>query len=85
MMIWCYPEPFNTETNIYFKINKPCNVSLKIFDMLGNDMVTIANEALDKGIHSYTFNAVNYPSGLYIIYLQAELNIITHKVLLIRN
>ncbi|MGA2298108.1 MAG: T9SS type A sorting domain-containing protein [FCB group bacterium] len=81
----CYPEPFSSELNINININKPEFVTLKVYNLLGNEIATIANDALQQGIHSYIYKAENLPSGIYILSLQAGSKIITHKIILIRD
>ena len=61
-----YPNPFNPNTTIRFDLPKDCNVSLKIYGILGNEVVTLVNEFRQAGQHSVNFNAANLSSGVYI-------------------
>ncbi|HLG31871.1 MAG TPA: T9SS type A sorting domain-containing protein [Ignavibacteriaceae bacterium] len=52
-----YPNPFNPSTNISFTINEPGFVTLKIYDLLGNEITTLVNEQLETGEYNIEFNA----------------------------
>jgi hypothetical protein len=60
-----YPNPFNPSTVIRFQLSVAGNASLKVFDMLGREVQTLVNESLKPGTYQATFNAINYPSGVY--------------------
>lgn len=86
-----YPNPFNPETSIKFSIPKESNVSLKIYDVLGNEVATLVNEVKQAGVYNVNFNAKNLTSGLYIYKLQAvnpdksgQVFIQTKKMMLIK-
>lgn len=66
-----HPNPFNPTTNINFTIPNPEFVTLKVYDILGNEVAVLVNESLDKGVHEVTFNGNNLASGVYIYRLQA--------------
>src|SRR4030095_15608631 len=64
-----YPNPFNPATIINFPL-PPSNsgfscVSLKVYDVLGNEVAVLGNEALKPGTYEVEFNGENYPSGVY--------------------
>jgi len=67
-----YPNPFNPVTNIQFALNKSSNITLTVFDVQGREVQTLINENLNAGSYTYSFNAVNLPSGTYIYRLQTE-------------
>jgi hypothetical protein len=67
-----YPNPFNSTTNIRFTIPNSQLVSIKVYDILGNEIATLINEKLDAGRHQVSFNAGNLASGVYIYRLQAD-------------
>jgi hypothetical protein len=67
-----YPNPFNSTTNIRFTIPNSQLVSIKVYDILGNEIATLVNEKLEGGMHQVTFNAGNLASGVYIYRLQAD-------------
>lgn len=61
-----YPNPFNAMTNIRFILPEAARVTLKVYDILGNEVATILNNEFQKsGINSYLFDATNLSSGVY--------------------
>lgn len=65
-----YPNPFNPFTNIRFDISRPSHVKLIVYDILGKEVTTLANEKLNAGIYEVnwpatTEDASGYPSGVY--------------------
>ncbi len=66
-----YPNPFNPSTNISYNINKPGNVNLKVYNVLGVEVSTLVNEYQTAGEHIIKFNADNLPSGIYFYKLEA--------------
>jgi photosystem II stability/assembly factor-like uncharacterized protein len=66
-----YPNPFNPATTISFSLPTKSFVSLKVFDVLGKQVSSLASEELSAGTHSKTWNAVGLSSGVYFYRLQA--------------
>lgn len=66
-----YPNPFNPTTNIHFSIPKDGNVSLKIYDMLGNEITTYFNEFMKAGFYNVEFDGSKLSSGVYFYKLTA--------------
>jgi photosystem II stability/assembly factor-like uncharacterized protein len=66
-----YPNPFNPTTTIKFTIPKQSFVTLKIYDLLGREISTIANENMSRGIYELDFDGSNLASGIYIYRLKA--------------
>jgi hypothetical protein len=61
-----YPNPFNPTTNIQFDLPVSSNVTLKIYNMLGQEVATLLDdEAFDAGKQEVSFNASDYASGVY--------------------
>lgn len=60
-----YPNPFNPVTNIKFNILKSGFVSIKVFDILGNEVDNLVNEIVDAGSYSVTFDGSKFASGIY--------------------
>ena len=85
-----YPNPFNPGTTIKYTIadlgtNQLSFVKLKIFDVLGNEIAVLVNDFKIAGNYSQTFDASNYPSGIYFYSLIANgRNISTKKMVLIK-
>lgn len=68
-----FPNPFNPETIISFEIPEAMFVTLKIYDVLGNELSTLLNEQKEAGKHQTTFIAKeNFTSGVYIYRLSAS-------------
>jgi len=67
-----YPNPFNPSTNLEFGISDLGFVSLKIYDLLGKEVITLVNEVLSPGTYKYTFDASDLSSGIYYYKLEAD-------------
>ncbi|MCP9292155.1 MULTISPECIES: T9SS type A sorting domain-containing protein [Gracilimonas] len=80
-----YPNPFNPTTQISFTLPKAQQVTLKVYDMLGREVATLANrEMFSSGMNTLNFNASNLSSGLYIYRLTSGNVAITRKMTLIK-
>lgn len=66
-----YPNPFNPGTTIKFAIPQSSNVTLKIFNALGQEVQTVLNQNMEAGVHSVDFNASELNSGVYFYRLDA--------------
>ncbi|RPI66867.1 MAG: T9SS C-terminal target domain-containing protein, partial [Ignavibacteriales bacterium] len=67
-----YPNPFNPVTSITFSLPESGIVSLKIYNVLGNEVSTLLNNRLNAGTHNVVFNALNLSSGIYYYRLEFE-------------
>ncbi|MCG6914149.1 T9SS type A sorting domain-containing protein [bacterium BMS3Abin03] len=79
-----YPNPFNPKTKIGFRIAEFGFVSLKVYDVLGEEITTIINEEKSAGNYEVEFDANNLPSGIYFCRLKAGSYIQTKKLLLLK-
>jgi CotH kinase protein/Concanavalin A-like lectin/glucanases superfamily/Secretion system C-terminal sorting domain len=92
-----YPNPFNPITTIKYSIPnltdrrvgatngfKLNNVTLKIFDILGNEIKTLVNEAKHSGNYKIEFDASEFASGIYIYQLVSANKIISKKMILLK-
>ncbi len=79
-----YPNPFNPSTQIVYSIAQSENVSLKIYDILGNEVATLVNSHQPAGIYEVTFTADKLSSGIYIYQLQAGKFVETRKLMLLK-
>ena len=61
-----YPNPFNPGTTILYQLPKDGFVTLKIYDILGNEVVTLVDEFREAGKYEVNFNANSLASGVYI-------------------
>lgn len=67
-----YPNPFNPSTNIEFQLPVSGFISLKVFDVLGNQVKTLINEEKKAGFYQIAFDASDLPSGVYLYKLSTE-------------
>ena len=75
-----YPNPFNPSTTISFSIPKTEFVTLKIFDILGNEVADLVNQELQAGNYNKQWNPAVLASGIYFYRLQAGQFNQTHKM-----
>ena len=66
-----YPNPFNVSTVIRFELDRALNVSLKVYDVLGREAASLANEPRAAGTYSVIWDASRAASGVYFAVLQA--------------
>lgn len=92
-----YPNPFNPVTKIRYQIPTPPIssplakgrteegfVSLKVYDILGNEVATLVNEFKKPGFYEVEFNGNNLSSGVYFYRIQADIFISTKKLILLK-
>jgi hypothetical protein len=79
-----YPNPFNPSTKISWQSPIGSRQTLKVYDVLGNEVVTLVNEFKPAGTYGITFYAKGLPSGVYFYQLKAERFIETKKMLLLK-
>ncbi len=79
-----FPNPFNPTTKIKFRIVDFGFVSLKVYDVLGNEVATIVNEERPAGVYEMEFNATELSSGIYFYKLTADKFSQTKKMLLLK-
>jgi hypothetical protein len=89
-----YPNPFNPITNFEYRISNSEFVSLKVYDVLGNEIATLVNEEKPAGEYKVQFDISNlsggisakggYASGVYFYQLKAGNYIETKKMVLLK-
>ncbi len=79
-----FPNPFNPSTRINYQIAKENFVTLKVYDIIGNEVAALVNNQQPAGKYSVDFNSANLPSGVYLYRLQAGNYIQTRKMTLIK-
>ncbi|MCH7732250.1 MAG: choice-of-anchor D domain-containing protein [Candidatus Marinimicrobia bacterium] len=84
-----YPNPFNPTTRIQFALPKPARVALKIYNLLGQEVVTLTEGWKDLGYHEVTWNGKDQfgrevASGMYFSVLNAGNRVVTRKMVLLR-
>ncbi len=79
-----YPNPFNPTTTIEFDLPKTNEVTLKIFNVLGEEVATLVSDRLSAGSYSYEWDAGGLANGVYMYRLQAGNYIETRKMVLMK-
>jgi hypothetical protein len=85
-----YPNPFNPSTTIEYQIPKSTFVTIKVYDALGAEVVTLINTEMPAGVHEVNFSAIetlhasSLPSGLYLYKISAGNFEQTRKMLLLK-
>jgi len=79
-----YPNPFNPSTTIHFSVPTSEFVTLKVFDVLGNEVATLVNEEQPAGNYEIEFSPAGLSSGIYFYKLHAGSFVETKKMILIR-
>ena len=79
-----YPNPFNPSTTIKFSVAEPSQVTLKIYDILGSEVMTVINERLVSGEYSFNVNLSTFASGIYFYRIQAGEFTATKKFILLK-
>ena len=80
-----FPNPFNPVTQIKYDVAKTSNISIKVFDVIGNEVSTIVNGNLTPGSYTADFNASNLATGIYFYTLAVDgANTDTKKMILVK-
>jgi hypothetical protein len=79
-----YPNPFNPSTVISYQLPVVSLVTLKVYNILGQEVKTLVNEVKKVGCYEVEFNGSKLPSGIYFYRIQAGAFTETKKLLLIR-
>lgn len=66
-----YPNPFNPETTLSYKLPEASMVSLRVYDLLGREVASLVNETKAAGYYQEHFSGIDLPSGIYIAILAA--------------
>jgi len=67
-----YPNPFQEEVTITFKVEETTNATLSVYDMVGRKLVTILDTQIPDGIYNYTQNLGQLAPGVYVVKLNVE-------------
>ena len=79
-----YPNPFNPTTNISFVLPASGAVSVKVYDVKGRHIQTLADRTMPAGEHTLTFDASSLPSGVYLYKIETQNGSQTKKMTLIK-
>jgi|GEM_PF-4074068 hypothetical protein len=67
-----YPNPFNPTTTIRYSLSQPSHVRLRIFSVIGQEIVTLVNQEQVSGEKQVLFNGSHFSSGIYLILLETD-------------
>jgi len=84
MLYQNYPNPFNPSTKIKYQISVLSYVTLKVYDLLGNEIATLVSEEEPIGSYEVEFNGTNLSSGIYFYQLKSGIFIETMKMMLMK-
>lgn len=79
-----YPNPFNPSTEIEFSLAYDANISLSVYDLSGRQVDVIFEGFQTSGIHSYQWNASQFPSGVYYVKFQSDNQVQSMKAVLMK-
>lgn len=79
-----FPNPFNPSTTISYQLSAEGLVSIKVYDVLGKEIVTLVNEVKQSGLHEVDFNASGYGSGIYLYKMTGNNFSQTHKMIVLK-
>ena len=79
-----YPNPFNPRTSMYLTILKPSELEVKVYNVLGQLVMTLLNGHINQGVHHIEWDASNVSSGVYFVKAQTQGVTLTHKLILLK-
>jgi len=79
-----YPNPFNPSTTIAFYIPNSSHVRVGVYNVVGQQVGMLIDDRLSAGDHNVSWNAIDMPSGVYIVQLEVAGTVKTRKITLIK-
>jgi L-ascorbate metabolism protein UlaG (beta-lactamase superfamily) len=79
-----YPNPFNPRTNFDLRLPTSCHVTIKVFDLLGQEVGVLVDDLKNAGIYRVCWDASKLPSGVYVCRLFAENHVLARKMVLLK-
>ncbi len=83
-----YPNPFNNETVIVYTVNEPALVTLKVYNVVGQELGTLVNEFRERGDYSVHFDSASVhgmmSSGIYYYTLSTQKSVASGKMILLK-
>ena len=79
-----YPNPFNPTTTINFSLAEPTFVKLAIYNLLGEEVEVLKNEAMNAGSFKVSFDASSLPSGMYLYKIETTQFTSVRKMMLMK-
>jgi hypothetical protein len=89
MTIRAYPNPFNPETNIEYQLNSSSQVSIKIFNIQGKQIRSLADTYRQAGTYNLKWDGLNdsstqVPSGVYFVRITAGNETLNHRIVMMK-
>tara|TARA_B110000263_G_C14992515_1_gene366650 strand:- start:48 stop:614 length:567 start_codon:yes stop_codon:yes gene_type:complete len=79
-----YPNPFNPSTTVSLTVPTAGHVSVKVYNLIGQEIGVLSDGMLEANVYAFTWNASNMPSGLYLIKAESSTSVAVQKVLLVK-
>jgi hypothetical protein len=79
-----YPNPFNPSTTISYTLQKPSEVKIGVYDLLGHEVAMLVNGMKPAGTNTVQFDGSNLSSGIYIYKLQTVDQVMNRKMMLLK-
>jgi len=84
-----YPNPFNPQTTIIYELNVGGNVELAVYNMLGQQIISLVNGFVEAGDYNMVWNSTDtngneVSSGIYLLKLTTENQVVSNKITLLR-
>ena len=79
-----YPNPFNPTTSMNLSVAEAGNVTVQVYNLVGQVVSTLADEHMGVGSHSITWNASDLASGVYLVKAVSQDNVSVQKVMLVK-
>lgn len=78
-----FPNPFSSNTNIFYELKESATVTVTVFDVLGNKVETLAHKiSQNAGKHALEFDANNHPAGVYLVAVNIDGQVYTKRIVL---
>jgi hypothetical protein len=79
-----YPNPFNPSTSMDVSLPMNAQLSLRVYDVTGREVATVADGQYSAGVHNFTWNASGFATGVYFARLESPLGTRLQKLLLLK-
>ena len=79
-----YPNPFTNTTNVQFRLTSGAYVELSIYNLLGQEVITLASREFKPGHYTFNWDASDFAGGLYFYKLESENYTASRKMILIK-
>lgn len=79
-----YPNPFNPSTTIRFALPSAGQTTLRVYNLLGQELATLVNDVMPAGVHAVRYNASSLPSGVYFFRIESGSFRAVKKMMLVK-